>query len=167
MLTSKVLLLNQNYEPMNVVTAKKAIILVVLQKVEIIEKRAQMIHSQHFALPLPSIIRLMRFVRVPYKRIELNRANVFKRDGYRCQYCGTKKAPFTIDHVMPRKNGRIDSWENLVCACVKCNNKKGDRTPEEAHMPLLRQPRKPNHLFFIQHFMGHNEECWKPYLFMN
>lgn len=166
-LSSKVLLLNQNYEPMSVVTAKKAIILVFLQKVEIVEKRDTMIRSQHLALPLPSIIRLICYVRIPHKRVELTRKNILRRDGFYCQYCGTSKGPFTVDHVVPRTKGGWDSWENLVCACVRCNNKKGQRTPDEANMPLRRRPRRPSHLFFIQHFIGASEECWKPYLFLN
>ena len=72
-----------------------------------------------------------------------------------------------MDHVIPKHKGGIDSWENLVCACVHCNNKKGNRTPEQAKMPLLKQPRRPSHLYFIQHFMSEREDSWKPYLFMN
>jgi len=167
MMSMKVLLLNQNYEPMSVVTAKKAIILLYLQKVEIIEKRDQLVRSQFLALPLPSVIRLTCYVRIPRKRVELNRANVLRRDSHRCQYCGTHKGPLTLDHVQPRTRGGIESWENLVCACVKCNNKKGSRTPDEAGMPLLKKPKRPNHLFFMQYFIGISEESWKPYLYLN
>lgn len=167
MLNSKVLLLNQNYEPMTVVSAKKAIILFYLQKVEIIEKRAMMVRSQRLAYPLPSIIRLLCYVRVPRKRVELTRRNILRRDGFQCQYCGSKKGPLTIDHVLPKTRGGLDSWENLVCACVSCNNKKGNKTPEQAHMPLLKTPRKPNYLFFMQYLIGVSERSWKPYLFMN
>ncbi len=167
MLGTKVLLLNQNYEPLTVVTAKKAIVLAFLQKVEIVERRERWIRAQHVAYPLPSIIRLICYVRIPHKRVELTRRNILKRDGYRCQYCGMAKSPLTVDHVVPKTRGGIDSWENLVCACVRCNNKKGNRTPEMAHMPLRRLPRRPTHLFFIQHLIGVSDECWKPYLFMN
>ncbi len=167
MLSAKVLLLNQNYEPLTVVSAKKAIVLAFLQKVEIVERRARWVRAQHVAYPLPSIIRLICYVRIPHKRVELTRRNILKRDGYRCQYCGIAKTPLTVDHVVPKNRGGIDSWENLVCACVRCNNKKGNRTPEMAHMPLRRQPRRPTHLFFIQHLIGVSEEGWKPYLFMN
>ena len=167
MMSKKVLLLNQNYEPMSVVTAKKAIILLYLQKVEIIEARAQLVRSQYLALPLPSVVRLTCYVRVPKKRVELNRGNVLRRDTYRCQYCGTKKGPLTLDHVLPKTRGGADSWENLVCACVTCNNKKGNRTPDEANMILLKKPKKPNYLFFMQYFIGISEQSWKPYLYMN
>ncbi len=166
MLNSKVLLLNQNYEPLCVVNAKKAIILVCLQKVEIIEKRDHLVRSQYQALPLPSVIRLISFIRVPKKRVELTRHNIFRRDRFQCQYCGTHKGPFTIDHVVPKTHGGIDSWENLVCACVKCNNKKGSKILGKSNMVLLKTPKKPSYLFYIQHFFGVHEECWKPYLFM-
>lgn len=163
----KVLLLNQNYEPLTVVSAQKAIILFYLQKAEIIEHRDRWVRSQHLTLPMPSIIRLLRYIHIPHKQVELSRRNILKRDNFRCQYCGTTKGPFTVDHVIPRTLGGMDSWDNLVCACVSCNNKKGDRTPERADMKLLKKPRRPSHIFFIQNFMGQNEECWKPYIFMN
>lgn len=167
MLSAKVLLLNQNYEPLTVVSAKKAIVLYYLQKVEIVEKRDKHVHSQFVIYPVPSIIRLTCYVRVPKKRVELNRSNVLRRDSFQCQYCGTRKHPFTLDHVMPKTRGGEDSWENLVCACVKCNNIKGNRTPDEANMSLLKKPKRPNYLFFMQYFIGIREECWKPYLYMN
>ena len=167
MTSAKVLLLNQNYEPVTVVSAKKAIILLVLQKVELIEKRDQLVRSQFLALPLPSVIRLTCYIKVPRKRVELNRANIFRRDDYRCQYCSTRKGPLTIDHIMPKTRGGVDSWENLVSACVKCNNKKGNRTPAEADFVLLKKPKRPMYLFFMQYFIGISEEAWKPYLFMN
>lgn len=167
MMSAKVLLLNQNYEPLGVVSARKAVILMVLQKVDIIEKRDQWIRSQYLALQLPSVVRLKSFAYIPHKRVELNRGNIMRRDSYVCQYCGTKKGPLTIDHVVPKTRGGDDSWENLVCACVACNNKKGNRTPEEAGMLLFRGPKRPNYLFFMQYFIGMNEQCWKPYLYMN
>jgi len=167
MMNAKVLLLNQNYEPVTVVSAKKAIILFILQKVEIIEKREQLVRSQYMALPMPSVIRLTCYVKVPRKGVELNRANLFRRDGYRCQYCGTRKGPLTIDHVVPKTRGGVDSWENLVSACVKCNNKKGDKMPDEAGMVLLKKPKRPSYLFFMQYFIGLSEQAWKPYLYLN
>lgn len=167
MLNAKVLLLNQNYEPLTIVSAKKAIILVYLEKVEIIEKRDRLVHSQYRALPLPSIIRLVCYVCVPKKKVELTRRNIIKRDNYRCQYCASTRGPLTVDHVVPKTRGGVDNWENLVCACVTCNNKKGNRTPEQAHMPLLRRPKRPTYLFFIQNFLGSCEDTWKPYLFLS
>ena len=166
-LSKQVLMLNCNYEPMSVVSAKKAIILLYLGKAELVERYDHWVRSVTTRMPLPSIVRLVSYVRVPHKRIILTRKNILKRDGRQCQYCGTRTGPFTVDHVIPRDRGGQDTWENLVCACLRCNTKKGNRTPEEAGMRLLRKPRKPNHLFFIQHFIGVLDERWKPYLFMN
>ena len=167
MTSARVLLLNQNYEPVTVVSAKKAIILFVLQKVEIIEKRDQLVRSQFLAFPLPSIIRLTCYVKLPRKSVELNRANLFRRDSNRCQYCSTRKGPLTVDHILPKTRGGGDTWENLASACVACNNKKGNRTPAEADMVLLKKPKRPHYLFFMQYFIGVSEQAWKPYLFMN
>ncbi len=163
----KVLLLNQNYEPLTVVSAQKAIILAFLEKVEIVEKHDCWVHSQHMAFPLPSIVRLLRYIRIPHQHVELSRRNILKRDNFRCQYCGTTRGPFTVDHVIPKVRGGSDSWDNLVCACVRCNNRKGDRSPEQANLRLMKAPRRPSHLFFIQHHMGISEDCWKPYIFLN
>jgi len=167
MITGQVLLLNRNYEPMSVVSAKKAVVLFYLQKVEIIEQHDAVVRSVTISIPLPSIIRLVRYTPIPRKRIVLSRRNILKRDGQRCQYCGTTKPPLTIDHVIPKNRGGKDTWENLVCACVRCNNKKGNRTPEEAGINLLAVPRRPSQLYFIQHFVGVRDSRWKPYLFMN
>lgn len=166
-LNRPVLLLNQNYEPMSVVNVKKAVVLYYLKKVEFIEKDGLYIRSVNTAIPVPSVVRLINYKFIARKRILLTRRNIIKRDNYACQYCGTMIGPFTVDHILPKKKGGLDEWENLVCACVRCNGKKGNRTPEEAAMPLVRQPQKPTHLFFIQHFFGVKDERWKPYLFMH
>lgn len=162
-----VLVLNQNYEPMIVTNAKKAIILVICGKAETIERNSQLIRSMYLAIPSPSIIRLLRYIKVPRKRVILSRKNIIKRDRNTCQYCGTKTGPFTNDHVIPKHRRGPDTWENLVCACVACNTKKGGRTLDEANMKLLRDPRKPNHLFVIQHFIGIEDKRWNPYLFLS
>lgn len=167
-LNRHVLILNQNYEPMSVITAKKAIVLIVLGKAEIIERHPRWeVRSVRNSLPFPSIVRLVTYIHIPRKRVILSRKNIIKRDSNRCQYCGTSQRPLTVDHVLPKNRGGEDSWENLVCACVYCNNRKGNRTPEEARMPLHRKPQRPNQLYFIQHFIGIGDERWKPYLFMN
>ena len=119
------------------------------------------------ALPFPSIVRLGIYVQIPYKKIILSRKNILRRDGHHCQYCGRSEVSLTIDHIIPKARMGEDSWENLVTACVECNNRKGDRSPEEAHMKLLRKPMRPNHVDFIRHFVGNMDERWKPYLFMN
>ncbi len=167
MLESRVLVLNQNYEPMSVCSARRAVVLLYLEKAEMIERNHEMIRSLHSSMPLPSIVRLSRLVHVPRKRVLLNRKNILKRDSYQCQYCSTREGHITVDHVVPKDRGGQDTWENLVCACVKCNAEKSNRTPREAGMVLLRQPRKPGYLFFIQHLIGIPDERWKPYLFMS
>ncbi|HFE52841.1 MAG TPA: HNH endonuclease [Bacteroidetes bacterium] len=166
-LSRRVLMLNRNYEPMSVVSARKAIILLYLGKAEVVERYDLWVHSVSTRMPVPSIVRLVSYVRIPHRRVVLTRKNIIKRDNRQCQYCGTRTGPFTVDHVIPKDRGGTDSWENLVCACVRCNSRKGNRTPEEAGMRLLRKPKKPNHLFFIQHLIGVYDERWKPYLFMN
>ncbi|MCS7177271.1 MAG: HNH endonuclease [Candidatus Kapabacteria bacterium] len=167
-LTKKVLVLNRGYEPVSICSVKKAVLLLVLAKAEIVEVRPGLVlRSVTASYPLPSVIRLMTYVRVPHKHVELSRRNIMRRDGFRCQYCGTTEAELTIDHVIPRSRGGTDTWENLVCACIRCNNLKGDRTPEEAGMRLLRPPRRPHPILFLKQFVGKLEEEWRPYLFMD
>jgi 5-methylcytosine-specific restriction endonuclease McrA len=167
-MNAKVLILNQNYEPMSVINVKKAIVLLYLGKVELIEvNEAQKVRSVSMTMPFPSVVRLSVFVRVPFKKIILSRKNVLRRDGHRCQYCGRSDIPLTVDHVVPISRGGEDAWENLICACVKCNNVKGDRTPDEARMAMRRKPMRPNHITFIRHFVGSLDERWKPYLFLH
>jgi len=163
-----VLVLNQNYEPMSVCNVKKAIILLYLGKAELIEAHnGKQIHSISVSMPSPSIVRLSVYIHVPYKKIILSRKNILRRDGHRCQYCGRHDAPLTVDHIVPKAKLGEDTWENLVTACVLCNNRKGNRTLEDSHMKLMRKPMKPNHVTFIRHFVGTIDERWKPYLFMN
>jgi 5-methylcytosine-specific restriction endonuclease McrA len=167
MLEGRVLILNQNYEPLSICSARKAVVLQVLGKVEVIESSDRMVHTVSQRYILPSIVRMSRLIHVPRKRILLSRNNIIKRDNHRCQYCGTDKSPFTVDHVIPRDRGGLDTWENLVCACSLCNGRKRNRTPQEAGMQLLRKPRKPGYLFFIQTLVRIPDERWKPYLFMS
>jgi len=168
MLNKNVLVLNQNYEPMSVCSVKRAVILVYLGKAEIIEKHdGYTIRSISLSIPVPSVVRLGFYIHVPHKRINLTRKNIIKRDGHRCQYCGENHAPMTVDHIIPKIYGGKDTWENLVCACIICNNIKGDRTPEQAGLNLLRQPRRPTHITFIQQFVGISDERWRQYLFLD
>ena len=167
MLTKSVLVLNQNYVPISICSAKKAVILILLEKAQMLERYKLEIHSINFEIPYPSVIRLNTFVRKPFKKVSLNRKNIFKRDKNRCQYCGKNHQAMTIDHLIPKSAGGKDTWENLVCACIKCNGKKGDRTPEQSGMKLLKIPKKPSHLFYLQHLSGTADHTWNDYLFMN
>lgn len=163
-----VLLLNQNYEPLTVCSARRAIVLLFQGKAEMIETANGLkIHTVTRSFSLPSVVRLWQYRRVPYKRIMLTRKNIISRDNHQCQYCGTSKGAMTVDHVIPKTRKGLESWENMVCACVRCNNKKGDRTPLEAGMKLLKWPKRPSHIMFIQRFIGNNDHQWRQYLFMD
>ena len=160
------LVLNQSYEPLTICNVRRAIVLIYLGKAEAIYCLAEKtISSVHRSFDYPSIVRLVFFVRIPFKKIILSRKNILRRDGHRCQYCGTT-ANLTLDHVMPKSRGGEDSWENLTTACIRCNNKKGNRTPEEAKLTILNLPKRPSHITFIKNFAGRIDEEWKPYLYM-
>ena len=167
MLQQSVLVLNQNYEPISICSAQKAIILMLLEKAQMVERYREFVHSVSLTIPYPSVIRLNRFVRKPYQKVSLSRKNIIKRDRNRCQYCNKNHQPMTIDHIIPKSQGGKDVWENLVTACTRCNGKKGDQTPEQAGMKLIRRPKKPSHLFYLQHIAGNAHPTWTDYLFLN
>ncbi len=162
------MVLNQSYEPLSVCNLRKAIVLIYLGKAEsVVADNRKSLHTVSKTYPWPSIIRISRFVKVPYKKVVLTRKNIFRRDGFKCAYCGRSDLPLTIDHVIPKAKGGDESWENLITACTFCNNKKGDRSPEEARMRLLFQPFKPSHILFIKNVVGRLDERWKPYLYLS
>ena len=165
-LSGKVLVLNQSYEPIYISTIKKAIVLVILSKAELIApKQGIIIHSIKQNYPYPSVIRLSRYFKTT-RKVLLTRKNLFYRDDSTCQYCGKKLKDLTIDHIIPKSRGGADTWENLVTACHVCNNKKGNLTPEEANIKLLSIPRKPNYIAFLKKFIENIDENWKPFLFI-
>ncbi|MCJ7509224.1 MAG: HNH endonuclease [candidate division Zixibacteria bacterium] len=167
-LQENVLVLNQNYEPLSVCSVRRAVVLLFLGKAQLIERRdGDMVRSISRAIPVPSVVRLGFYIRVPQKRVLLTRKNIVKRDSHRCQYCGEAFGSMTVDHITPKIYGGRDSWENLVCACIKCNNLKGNCSLEEAGMRLLRTPKRPNHITFIQQFIGIADNRWKRYLFLD
>ena len=162
-----VLVLNQDYSALTVCTIRRAIVLLHLRKADVVEANPKRVmRSPSVCFPWPSIVRLRFYVRVPYRRIMLSRRNVLRRDGFRCQYCMARDH-LTVDHVLPKSRGGKHVWTNLVAACIKCNNKKGGRTPEEAGMPLRRLPFRPSHVMFIRDYVGTVDDKWKPYLFLN
>lgn len=162
-----VLVLNQDYSALTVCSVERAVILIHLRKVHLVESADERyVRSPSTRLPWPSIVRLKNYASVPYKRVMLSRKNVLKRDQNTCQYCGAENN-LTIDHVVPKSRGGRDTWENLVAACVSCNNQKGDRTPEEAEMDLERQPFRPSYVMFLRDFAGEVSDEWKPYLFLS
>ncbi len=166
-MTGHVLVLNQDYSALTVCSVERAVILIHLQKVHVVEAvDGEFVRSPSTRLPWPSIVRLKAYAQVPYKRVMLSRKNILKRDRNTCQYCG-KRDNLTIDHVLPKSRGGRDSWENLVAACVSCNNRKGDRTPQEAGMDLNREPFRPSYVMFLRDFVSQVNEDWKPYLFLS
>ena len=161
-------MLNQSYEALSICTVKKALVLLILSKAELVSAdHKKKIKSLRSDFPWPSVIRLKKYISIPYKQVILTRRNILKRDNYKCAYCGRGDLPLTVDHVIPKARGGKDTWENLVCACTKCNNHKGNRTPVEAELKLLQKPYVPNHILFIKNTVGKVDENWKPYLFVN
>lgn len=166
-LDEAVLVLNQNYEPLNVCSVRRALSLVFCGKASSVETADGQVRSVSDAFPVPSVVRLERYIRAPRRRVVLSKRNVLKRDNYQCQYCGLVDRKMTIDHVVPKKHNGPESWENLVAACVNCNARKGDRPPEQAGLALMRKPKRPNNVTFIRNFVGVADHRWKPYLFLD
>lgn len=163
-MNSRVLVLNQDFSPLMVCSVERAFILVYLQKSELVRPaNGHKLHSVTQTFPMPSVIRLNRYVNAPYKGVNLTRQNIFKRDSNECQYCGTRKE-LTIDHVTPKARGGVDTWTNLVTACKKCNAKKGDYTPEEAGMPLRKKPYKPSYSIFLKDHLSGQASEWDSFL---
>ena len=131
------------------------------------EPHEDWIRAVNFEVQVPRVIRLLFYDRLPKQTIRFNRRNIFARDGNRCQYCGRKfpTSELSLDHVMPRSRGGDTSWENVVCSCVKCNVKKGGRTPQEAHMALIRHPHKPKRSPLLSVKLGNPKyQSWKSFL---
>lgn len=160
------LVLNQNYEPLSITNIKRAICLIYLGKAEIVESYSFGIHTISTSIIAPSILRLLYFIKIRRPNLPLTKRNILKRDNYICQYCGSRDSQMTTDHVIPRRLGGGDSWDNLVCACAKCNNKKGNRTPEMAEMKLIQPPRHPHFFFIVHNLITIPDERWKQYLFL-
>lgn len=166
-LDRSVLVLNQDYQAISVISPQRAFLLVFLQKAEQLhDYRDRALRSVGREFTYPSVIRLFRYVNLPFRRVALTRGNVFRRDGYRCVYCGTPHN-LTIDHVVPRSKGGKDMWDNLATACQTCNAQKGDRTPEEAEMGMRHRPFRPSFIMYLRDYTGRIHDEWKPYLMLN
>jgi 5-methylcytosine-specific restriction endonuclease McrA len=159
----RTLLLNASFEPLCVVSIRRAVVLVLKEKAEVVERNGAELHSERTVLPVPSVIRLVHFVRVPHRnRVPLSRRAVFARDGHRCQYCN--RTAENIDHVVPRSRGGPHAWENVVASCRSCNARKEDRLPVEAGLRLHRQPRAPHSSLWLVATAGSLDPAWQPYL---
>jgi 5-methylcytosine-specific restriction endonuclease McrA len=156
-----VLVLNATYEPINVTAVRRAMVLLLKGVAQAEEMHSAEVHSAANAHRVPSVIRLLAYRHIPQQSRALSRKNILLRDRNTCQFCGKvfPSSELTLDHVMPRSRGGRSSWENLVACCYRCNNNKGDRTPEEAGIKLARKPRP-----FTLH-TSHRDERWRKYLF--
>lgn len=168
-----VLLLNASYEPLAVIPVKRAMSLLLRDRVDAVTEERLTVHGAGDSLVLPTVIRLRRYVRVPRRGVRWSRRGVLQRDGYRCIYCGIQagiphhgrlltKSEFTIDHLIPRSRGGGNSWSNTACACPVCNQRKGDRMPHEAGMNLLWEPKTPRVDYLVA--SGSVPTAWKLYL---
>ena len=167
----QVLLLNITYEPLKIINWKRAITLLFLEKVEVVEEYSREIHSVSFTIKLPSVVRLLRMVKKPKTPVKFSRQNIYARDKYKCQYCGRQfpTEELTYDHIIPKSRGGKTKWENIVTCCIQCNRKKGGRIHTEAGMKLIRKPSRPTWLPALRITIGFREvpHSWRDYLYWN
>ena len=178
-LSRNVLVLDAGYQPVNIVSARRALTLVYSGRAVTVENSSDVVRSPNATWPLPRIIRL--FISIAHRvyravRVQLNRRNLFARDSFACQYCGTHEGPFTVDHVVPRSrktrqypSGGTTVWENCVTCCVRCNHRKGNRLPSEMGMQLMRKPGEPRWLppLLFRRYLGKNmHKSWESYLYI-
>ena len=164
-LNNKVLLLNNSYEPISVITAKKAVIMYFLDKVDVVKKSKIVINSIYLKFNIPEVIKLKNYIYIKHSKIPLTRKNILKRDNNICQYCGKNKSEITIDHILPKDKGGNDSWNNLVVACKRCNMIKGNYLLKDIDMQLIRKPFEPTKIIYLQN-VGKNNKSWHPYLYL-
>lgn len=168
------LVLNASYEPLQIVSWKRAIRMLFQEKVEVVAEYDREIRSVSLSIRLPSVLRLLHYVKNKrnYHQVKFTRTNIYARDKYQCQYCGGRflVSELTYDHVIPVARGGGKSWENIVTSCIPCNRWKGDRTPEEAGLSLLRQPKAPvgfPHKIQFLLYQKKAPESWHSYIFWN
>jgi 5-methylcytosine-specific restriction endonuclease McrA len=162
-----VLVLNASYEPLQITSLRRAILLVLKQKAELIEADETHLRSEHAMLSVPLVIRLRKYVSLPNTLARgPTRRWVMARDRHQCQYCGQfpPRSDLTLDHVLPRSLGGGHTWENLVASCRRCNNHKGGRTPQDANMQLLRRPTRPRYAAMVMFAVDNAPEVWRKYL---
>jgi 5-methylcytosine-specific restriction endonuclease McrA len=162
----RVLVLNATFEPINVCTVRRAAVLLLKDKAEVVEHASWELRSESLTLPRPVVIRLVTYVRVPRDthRRKITRRAVFARDRWTCQYCGHERGNLTVDHVIPRSKGGDSTWENIVTCCAPCNRRKGDRLPRQANMVPARKPKAPNPTIFIHVATPTIPAAWEQYL---
>lgn len=166
----RTLLLDQGYQPISAISWQRAVTLLTLGKVEVIETyKDRKLRSRTWVIKMPAVVRLVKAFKRHKKRVKFSRHNVLARDHWKCQYCGKKKPTqeLTYDHVIPRAQGGITKWENIVTCCVDCNSRKGGRTPQQAGMRLISQPVRPSWvpIFSITTKKGNTPEEWRDYIY--
>jgi 5-methylcytosine-specific restriction endonuclease McrA len=163
--SGRVLVLNATFEPINVCTVRRATVLVLKSKAEILEESGLELHWAAGSLPRPAVVRLTNYVRIPRdtQKRRITRRAVFARDGWECQYCGSR-GTLTVDHVIPRSKGGGSTWENIVASCAPCNRRKGDRLPHQVNMHPRRKPRTPPPTIFIHLASPSIPAGWRQYL---
>jgi 5-methylcytosine-specific restriction endonuclease McrA len=163
---SEVLLLNFSYESLNVVSLQRAVRLLFARKAETVACGDRTIGSVTYEIRLPSVIRMLYYIKRPRSRVALSKRNVILRDDSTCQYCGIRGRDMTIDHVVPRSRGGASTWENLASACGPCNSRKRNRTPNEANMRLHRKPYEPRFIPWLRIKRNTLPSEWGKYLFL-
>lgn len=162
-----VLVLNSDYEPLNVCNSRRAMALMYLGKVDVLHSDGLVLRSASSAYNVPSVVRLRNHIRRPMPQLKLSRRSILARDNYTCQYCGQRGGELTVDHVVPRRLGGPDTWDNLVCCCRMCNGKKGDKTLLQLGLQLKTVPKRPKYVPFIsltKFISGTRNEAWRDYL---
>lgn len=164
---SSVLVLNATYEPLSVVSVRRAVVLLLKEKAEIVEAAEAELRAENLTIPTPLVIRLVYYVRIPYRvSLPLTRRTVLARDHYTCQYCGGQppRKELTVDHVLPRSRGGYTTWDNVVAACQHCNGRKGNRTPDEANMNLRSKPIQPRYVALAMVESPDARQAWRKYI---
>jgi 5-methylcytosine-specific restriction endonuclease McrA len=163
--SGRVLVLNATYEPINVCTVRRAVVLLLKERAEMVERATWELHSERATMARPMVIRLVHYVRIPHDthRRKITRRAVFARDRWTCQYCGSR-TNLTVDHVIPRSKGGLSSWENIVASCAPCNRRKGDMTPIQANMHPAHEPRAPHPQVFIHVASPTIPAAWRAWL---
>ncbi len=167
----RVLLLNATFEPLKVIDWKRAIRLLTLEKVEVLEEYDREVRSITFAIKLPSVLRLLRYVKYRKKDIKFSRANIYARDNFQCQYCGDsfESQDLTFDHVIPKRYGGKTEWSNIVTSCYRCNRVKGGKVLKEVGFKLRKKPVKPDWVPFLMITISARSvpDSWRDYLYWN
>lgn len=164
-MSDQVLVLNANFEPINICDLRRAFGLILTEKAILVSNGRGYFYSINHKYPIPSVIRLQKMIHRPRAQVRLTRKEIFRRDHYTCQYCGNQSATLTVDHVIPKRLGGEFTWENLVTACSVCNHKKGGRTVQDSGLKLLRPPKTPpgNALYIFARNMQ-TDNNWLPFL---